>query len=108
MPYKNSNNKMYLYPIQEVIEELARKRNMWTFGITECCRDDISKLMIKFVEPYRPAFLTNLLKQYQYREGDRLGNFIMLQAVASGKSLLDVSIEKDENGVRLTDEQIDE
>ena len=81
---------------------------MWTFGIIECCRDDIDYRMIQFVEPYRPAFLTNLLKQYQYRERDRLGNFIMLQAVASGKSLLDVSIEKDKNGVRLTDEQIDE
>ena len=54
MPYKNANNKMYYYPIQEAIEELARKRNMWTFAGLECCREDLPSSKAKYYEPYRP------------------------------------------------------
>ena len=52
MSYRNQNNKMYYYPIQEAVEELARKRNMWTFAGLECCREDLPAVKMEFYEKY--------------------------------------------------------
>ena len=54
---------------------------------------------MKYYEPYRPEWLTNLIEQNQ----QRLGNFIILQALGRGMSLIDVK-EKDADGNKYTDE----
>ena len=34
----NPNGKLVYYPLQESIEILAKKSNLFVFGILECCR----------------------------------------------------------------------